>query len=576
LKKDCEPFDYKLKEVGPVDWIQILITLGLALALVIPTGKYIYRVISGGQTWIDPFFNRIDNYLYKLSGIERKEMNWKQYATALILTNLVMALLVYLIFRLQHGLFLNPNRITAMEPSLAFNSAISFITNTNLQDYSGEWGLSYFSQMIAITFLMFTSAATGFAAAAAFIRGLAGKAGNLGNFFVDMIRLITRVFLPLAVIVTLLLIWQGVPQTLQPNQTVIMIEGKLQDIPLGPVASLESIKHIGTNGGGFFGANSAHPFENPTPLTNLIEILCMVLLPASLVYAFGLMLANKRQAWTIFVAMAVLLLMTLPVCYLAEKAGNPVLAKTGLSQAMGNMEGKETRFGIAQSSLFTTITTAFTTGSVNNMHDSLTPLGGLSALWQMMLNVVFGGKGVGFMNMMMFAILAVFLCGLMVGRTPEFLGKKIEGREIKLIAVAILVHPFIILISTAIALMAPAGLAGMSNPGFHGLTQILYQFTSAAANNGSAFEGMADNTIFWNIATGIVMFIGRYISIIALLAVAGSLSIKKPVPVSTGTFRTDNALFAIILVAVVIIIGALTFFPAIALGPVAEHLTLGY
>lgn len=279
-----------------MDWIQILITLGLALVLVIPAGNYIYRVISGGPAWTDPFFDRIDNYLYKLSGIERKEMNWKQYVTALILTNLVMVLLVYLIFRLQHWLLLNPNRIAAMEPSLAFNSAISFITNTNLQDYSGEWGLSYFSQMIAITFLMFTSAATGFAAAAAFIRGMVGKAVTLGNFFVDMIRLITRVFLPLAVIITLLLIWQGVPQTLQPNRTVTTIESKLQDIPLGPVASLESIKHIGTNGGGFFGANSAHPFENPTPLTNLIEILCMILLPASLVYAFGLILAHKRQA----------------------------------------------------------------------------------------------------------------------------------------------------------------------------------------------------------------------------------------------------------------------------------------
>jgi K+-transporting ATPase ATPase A chain len=367
-----------------------------------------------------------------------------------------------------------------------------------------------------------------------------------------------------------------VPQTLSPNQTVTTIEGKLQDIPLGPVASLESIKHIGTNGGGFFGANSAHPFENPTPFTNLIEIISMMLLPASLVYAFGLMLKNKKQAWTIFAAMAILFLISLPVCYFSEMAGNPALSNVGLSQSMGNMEGKEVRFGIAQSALFTTVTTAFTTGSVNNMHDSLTPLGGMAAMWQMMLNVVFGGKGVGFMNMLMYAILAVFLSGLMVGRTPEFLGKKIEGKEVKLIAIAILVHPFIILIPTAIALLVPQGLAGITNPGFHGLSQILYQFTSSAANNGSGFGGLVGNTFFWNTLTGIVMFLGRYISIILLLAVSGSLAAKREVPAGVGTFKTDNALFTFILVAVVIIVGALTFFPALSLAPIAEHLTLGH
>ncbi len=557
-----------------MDWPQILATLGIAMLLVIPTGKYICRVINGSKTCFDPVLDRIDGFIYKVSGIKQAEMDWKQYVIALLLTNLVMTLLVYLVFRMQHLLFLNPNSIKAMEPSLAFNTAISFITNTNLQDYSGEWGLSYVSQMVAITFLMFTSAATGFAAAAAFIRGMVGKSKTLGNFFVDVTRLTTRIFMPLAIIVTLILVWQGVPQTLAPNQTVTTIEGKLQDIPLGPVASLVSIKHLGTNGGGFFGGNSAHPFENPTPLTNLLQILSMLLLPTSLVYAFGLMLNDKKQAWTIFAAMALLLAMALPACYFAEKMGNPLLAKSGLSQTMGNMEGKEVRFGIAESALFTTVTTACTTGSVNNMHDSLTPLGGLTALWQMMINVVFGGKGVGFMNMMMYAILTVFLCGLMVGRTPEFLGKKIEGREIKLIAIAILVHPFVILISSMIALLTPAGLAGISNPGFHGLSQVIYQFTSAAANNGSGFEGLADNTAFWNISAGLVMFSGRYISIIALLAVVSSLAVKKAVPVSIGTFRTDNPLFMGVLCAVVIIIGALTFFPAIALGPIAEHLTL--
>ena len=556
--------------------LQILITLALLMLLVVPTGKYIYGVISGEKTFADPLFNRVDSFIYKITGLKNEEMTWKEYLTALILTNLAMIIFVYLLFCIQGYLGFNPNGIKGMAPSLIFNTAISFITNTNLQDYSGEWGLSYLSQMAAITFLMFTSAATGFAAAFAFIRGIVGRGKTIGNFFVDMIRIITRVLLPLSIIVTLFLVWQGVPQTLAPNRVVTTIEGKLQGIALGPVASLESIKHLGTNGGGFFGANSAHPFENPTPLTNLIEILCMMILPTSLVYSFGLMLKNRKQAWVIFAAMAVLFLVSLPICYSSELAGNPILAKVGLSQAMGNMEGKEVRFGVAQSSLFTTVTTAFTTGSVNNMHDSLTPLGGLTALWQMMINVVFGGKGVGFINMIMYAILAVFLCGLMVGRTPEFLGKKIEGKEIKLIAIAILVHPFIILVSSAIALSTPQGLAGISNPGFHGLSQIVYQFTSSAANNGSSFGGMSVNTMFWNVSTGIVMFLGRYISIIVMLAVAGSLAAKKAVPVTVGTFRTDNTLFMIILISVVIIIGALTFFPAIALGPVAEHLTLGY
>lgn len=553
--------------------LRILVTLLLFMLLVIPMGKYIFKVISGDKSFADPVMDKIDNAIYRITGVKREEMNWKRYTVALVSTNLVMALLVYALFRLQGYLGLNPNRIGSMEPTLSFNTAISFVTNTNLQNYSGEWGLSYLSQMAAITFLMFTSAASGFAAAAAFIRGITGRK-TMGNFFVDLIRITTRVLLPLSIIVTLLLVWQGVPQTLSSNRTVATIEGKLQDIPLGTVASLESIKHIGTNGGGFFGANSAHPFENPTPLTNLIEILCMMLLPASIVYSFGLMLKNKRQAWVIFAAMAILFLISLPVCYLSEASGNPALAHAGLNQSMGNMEGKEVRFGIAQSSLFTTVTTAFTTGSVNNMHDSLTPMGGLVAMWQMMLNVVFGGKGVGFMSMLMYAILAVFLSGLMVGRTPEFLGKKIEGKEVKLIALAILVHPFIILIPTAIALIVPQGLAGITNPGFHGLSQVLYQFTTSAANNGSSFAGMIVNTTFWNIVTGFVMFFGRYISIVILLAVAGSMAVKRTVPAGAGTFRTDTVLFTFILVAIVIIVGALTFFPALSLAPIAEQLTL--
>jgi len=555
--------------------IQIIITLALLAALVIPTGKYIYKVITHEKSFMDPVFDKIDGLIYRLTGVRPYEMNWKQYVVALIATNLVMALLVYVLFRIQGYLGLNPNKNSNMEQSLAINTAISFMTNTNLQHYSGEWGLSYLSQLAAITFLMFTSAASGFAAAIAFMRGLAGKTKNMGNYFVDLIRITTRILIPISIAVTLLLVWQGVPQTLSGNQTVTTVEGTVQDIPLGPVASLESIKHVGTNGGGFFGANSSHPFENPTPLANIIEILSMMLLPASLVYTFGLMLKNKKQSRVIFAAMALLFLMALTVCYFAEQAGNPLLANAGLSQAMGNMEGKEVRFGIAQSSLFTAVTTAFTTGSVNNMHDSLTPLGGMAALGQMMLNVVFGGKGVGFMNMMLYALLAVFLCGLMVGRTPEFLGKKIEGKEIKLIALTILVHPFIILIPSAVSLISNSGLAGITNPGFHGLSQVLYEFASSAANNGSGFEGLWDNTWFWNISTAIVMFFGRYISIITLLAVSGSLAAKREIPAGVGTFKTDGKLFTFILMAVVLIVGALTFFPAISLGPVAEHLTLG-
>ncbi|MDR3598210.1 potassium-transporting ATPase subunit KdpA [Clostridium sp.] len=557
-----------------MEWLQIIITLLLFMLIIVPLGKYLYNVSTGQKMFGDKLFNIIDNFIYKICGINKdEEMNWKQYVFSIIAVNAVMVFIGYIILRVQGALFLNPNKIDGMEQSLSFNTIISFMTNTNLQDYSGESGLSNLSQMIVIIFMMFTSAATGFAAALAFMRGIIGKKG-MGNFFVDLIRVTTRVLLPLSIIVGILLVSQGVPQTLSGTKTVTTIEGKMQDIAMGPVAALESIKHIGTNGGGFFGANSAHPFENPTPISNLIELLSMMAIPGALVYTFGLMLKNKKQGWAIFWAMAGIFIIALPICYFAEKAGNPALAHVGLSQAMGNMEGKEVRFGIAQSSLFTTVTTAFTTGTVNTMHDSLTPIGGAVALMNMMLNVVFGGKGVGFMNMMMYAILTVFLCGLMVGRTPEFLSKKIEGKEIKLIALAIIIHPFLILMFSALALIVPQGLAGISNPGFHGLTQIVYQFTSSAANNGSGFAGMTVNTLFWNTTTGIAMFYGRYLSMIILLSVAGSLAAKRSIPTTVGTFRTDNTMFTITLIAIVLIIGALTFLPALALGPIAEHLTL--
>lgn len=558
-----------------MDVLQIIIPLVIFMLLVVPAGKYLYYVSTGEKAFGDAFFNPIDNFIFKLCGIDKdEEMTWKKYVLTLITVNAVMAFFAYLVLRTQSYLFLNPNKTGNMEQSLTFNTVISFITNTNLQDYSGESGVSYLSQMVVMTFFMFTSAATGFAAALAFMRGITGKKKTLGNFYVDMVRVITRILLPLSVIVTILLVAQGVPQTLSANHTVATIEGKLQDIALGPVASLESIKHIGTNGGGFFAANSAHPFENPTPMSNLIELLSMMLLPGAIVYTFGLMLKNKKQGWAIFTAMAILFLLVLPVCYTAEKTGNPALANIGLSQAMGNMEGKEVRFGVPQSSLFTTVTTAFTTGTVNNMHDSLMPLSGMVAMINMMLNVIFGGKGVGFMNMIMYAILTVFLSGLMVGRTPEFLAKKLEGKEIKLVALAIIIHPFLILMFSALALITPQCLAGITNPSYHGLSQVVYQYTSSAANNGSVFAGMAANTFFWNTTTGIVMFLGRYLSIVILLVVAGSLASKKAIPVTSGTFRTDNTMFTITLIVIVLIIGALTFLPAIALGPISEHLTL--
>ena len=570
--------------------LQILLTLAIFLILVIPMGNYMYHIATKQKTFADPVFNRVDNCIFKICRIERQGMNWKQYALNLIMANAVMIFVGYLILRLQGILMGNPNGIGGMEASLSFNTIISFMTNTNLQHYSGESGLSYLSQMLVIIFMMFTSAASGYAACMAFCRGLAGKGKDLGNFYEDMVRITTRILIPFAFLVALLLISQGTPQTLQANQTVQTIEGKLQDIAMGPVAALESIKHLGTNGGGFFGANSTTPFENPTVISDIAELISMMILPGACVVTFGKMMHDRkgkkekkerlpmigRQGRVIFGAMSVIFMIGLTLCFFSEQAGNPALEQAGLNQDMGSMEGKEVRFGIAQSALFTTVTTSFTTGTVNNMHDTLTPLGGMVPLLHMMLNCVFGGKGVGLMNMIMYAILAVFLCGLMIGRTPEYLGKKIEGKEMKLVALVLIVHPLLILGFSALAVSTTAGLAGITNPGFHGLSQVLYEYSSSAANNGSGFEGLADNTVFWNVTAGLAMFFGRYLAIIAQLAIAGSLFAKKRVNETIGTLRTDNVIFTIILVFVVYIFAALTFFPALALGPIAEYLTLWF
>ena len=572
--------------------LQIMVALVIYMVLVIPMGTYLYHITTGRKTFADPVFDRIDNGIYRICKIDRQGMNWKQYAVSLLTTNAVMIFAGYLILRLQGSLFLNPNGTGAMEPTLAFNTIISFMTNTNLQHYAGESGLSYLSQTLVIIFMMFTSAATGYAACMAFIRGITGTGKDMGNFYEDMIRIMTRVLIPISIVIALILVSQGTPENYTANLTVQTLEGKNQDIAMGPMAALVAIKHLGTNGGGFLGANSSTPLENPTILSNMVEMYAMAILPGACVIVFGRMFHDKnkkaqaekkgtrpifgRQAGPVFGAMAILFLVGLMICFFAEKAGNPVLEQAGLSQAMGNMEGKEVRFGISQSALFTTVTTSFTTGTVNNMHDSLTPLGGMVPLLHMMLNCVFGGKGVGLMNMIMYAILAVFLCGLMIGRTPEYLGKKIEGREMKLIVIVLILHPLLILGFSALAVVNQAGLAGITNPGFHGLSQVLYEFASSAANNGSGFEGLADNTGFWNMTTGIVMFLGRYIPIIAQIAIAGSLLAKRRMNESVGTLRTDNVLFMLILVFIVYIFAALTFFPALALGPIAEHLILWY
>lgn len=569
--------------------LQIILTLAIFLILVIPMGKYMYHIATEQKTFADKVFDSVDRLIYKVCGIKGENMGWKTYALTLLTANAVMVFVGYLILRLQNFLFLNPNGIDGMEESLSFNTVISFMTNTNLQHYSGESGLAYVSQMCVIIFMMFTSAASGYAACMAFCRGLSGR--KVGNFYRDMVRITTRILIPVSFIVALILVSQGTPQTLIGNLTVETVEGKLQDLAMGPVAALEAIKHLGTNGGGFFGANSATPFENPTVISNIVEMISMMILPGACVVTFGHMLAEKRrelkeariekkkiwmgrQGAVIFGAMAILFAVGLLICYNAEMTGNPIIREMGIDQSAGSMEGKEVRFGVAQSSLFTTVTTSFTTGTVNNMHDTLTPLGGMVPMLHMMLNCVFGGKGVGLMNMVMYVILAVFICGLMVGRTPEYLNKKIEGKEMKLVAIVILIHPLLILGFSGLAVSLQAGLDGITNPSFHGLSQVLYEYASSAANNGSGFEGLADNSVFWNVTTGLAMFFGRYIAIVAQLAIAGSLLAKKKVNETIGTLRTDNVTFMIILVFIVYIFAALTFFPALALGPIGEHLSL--
>ncbi len=556
--------------------LKYAVVLATMTGLAVVMGRWLARAFDDKPHWA------IERLSYRVLGIDPAEgMDWVRYGLALLLSNAAMMLLGYLILRLQGVLPGNGLGNAAQSADLAFNTAASFITNTNWQAYAGETSLSNATQMGSITFLMFCGATAGIAAAGGFIRALGRSCSHdIGNYWVDFFRVLWRVLLPLCFIVAIVYVWQGIPQTLSSQAEAVTLEGAGQRFVLGPVASLETIKHIGTNGGGFFSMNAAHPYENPTPLTNLLHILSMLLIPSALTVTFGTMLSQKRQGWVFFGAFMIMFIGFLAMVFGAEQAGNPLLTQAGAdqnpaaTQPGGNMEGKEMRFGIADTGLFVATTTAATTGSVNAMHDSLTPLGGLVPLVQMMLNCVFGGDGVGFINLIQYAILTVFLAGMMIGRTPEFLGKKIEAREIKLVMLSVLAHPASILGFTALACLWPDTGASLANRGPHGFSEVLYAYTSGTANNGSAFAGFNANTPYFNTTIGLAMLVGRFLTLLPMLAVAGSLASKNTVPASSGTFPTATPLFMSLLVFVVLMVGGLTFLPALALGPLVEQLQM--
>jgi len=563
--------------------IQIGLFLILVTGLSVPLGLYMARVFSAQRTFLDPIMRPIERAIYRICGVRASnEQTWIEYAVAMLLFSGVGMILLYAIQRLQFMLPLNPQGMGAVAPELAFNTAASFTTNTNWQAYGGESTMSYFTQMAGLAFHNFVSAAAGIAVAIAVIRGFVRRsAKTIGNFWVDLTRATLWVLLPISVVFALVLIWQGVPQNFSAYTHARTVEGAEQVIAQGPVASQEIIKELGTNGGGFFNANAAHPYENPTPLTDFIELVAMFAIGAGLTHTFGQMAGNRRQGWALFGAMAILFLMGVAPAVWSEQRGNPQFTAMGITQAAtatqsgGNMEGKEVRFGIVDSALWATVTTDTSCGAVNSMHDSYTPLGGLIPLLNMQIGeIIFGGVGSGLYGMLVMAVLAVFIAGLMVGRTPEYLGKKIEGREMKLAMLFILIFPAAILLPAAVAMVTKSGLAGISNPGPHGLTQVLYAFTEASANNGSVFAGLNANTLFYNTTLAGVMLFGRFLMKVPVLALAGSLAAKKSVPKSAGTFPTDGAIFVALLVGVILIVAALTFFPADALGPIVEHLAM--
>ncbi len=575
--------------------LQVVLYFAVLTAAAVPLGTFIARVLAGERTFLSPLLLPVERLLYRLLGTQPDdEMDWRRYAVAVLLFSAIGLLVVYALQRLQGMLPLNPQALGAVSPDSSFNTAISFVTNTNWQGYGGESTMSYLTQMLALTVQNFVSAATGIAVLTAFIRGLVRKqADTVGNFWVDLTRSTLYVLLPLSIVLALALVSQGVVQNFKPAIEVPLLQAtevvtpakdsepeqrtvvSMQQLPQGPAASQVAIKQLGTNGGGFFSVNSAHPYENPTPLSNFLQVLAILLIPAALCFSFGRLVNDPRQGWAVYAAMSAIFLVLTLGAVAAEEAGNPQLAALGVDASAGNMEGKETRLGVATSALWATATTAASNGSVNSMHDSYTPLGGLVPMWLMQLGeVIYGGVGSGLYGMLVFAIIAVFIAGLMVGRTPEYLGKKIEAYEMKMASLVILIPPFVVLIGTAIAVVIEPGTSSMSNPGAHGFSQVLYAFSSAGNNNGSAFAGLSANTPFYNSALGIAMWLSRFWLIVPVLAIAGSLAAKKFVPPSSGTLPTHTPLFVGLLVGTVLLVGALTFVPALALGPVVEHLMM--
>ena len=558
-------------------WLQIAVFCIAVLALVKPLGFFLTRLLNGERTFLSPALGPVERGFYALAGVKPDEdQHWTAYAFAMLAFNLVGFLFLYAVLRLQDVLPLNPQGFAAVPDHLSFNTAISFVTNTNWQSYGGETTMSHFAQMAGLTVQNFLSAATGIALAVALIRGFVRKsARGIGNFWADVTRITLYVLLPLSFVLALAFVWQGVPQTFDASAAATTLEGGTQTIALGPVASQEAIKMLGTNGGGFFNANSAHPFENPTPLSNFLQMVAIFAIGAALTNVFGRMTGDQRQGWALLAAMGIVFIAGVAAIYWAEAAGNPMLTALGLDPAMGNMEGKEVRFGLSGSALFAAITTAASCGAVNAMHASFTPLGGMVPLVNMELGeVVVGGVGAGLYGMLLFAVLAVFVAGLMVGRSPEYIGKKIEPREVKMTMLAILILPLAMLAFAAVAVVLQDGLAGRLNQGPHGFSEILYAYTSAAANNGSAFAGLTAGTPFYDLTLGVAMFMGRFLMIVPMLAIAGSLAAKKAAPPSLGTFPTHGGLFVGLLVGTVLIVGGLTFLPVLALGPIVEHLAM--
>ncbi|MFN3850677.1 MAG: potassium-transporting ATPase subunit KdpA [Spirosomataceae bacterium] len=559
--------------------IGIVAMFFITLLLAIPLGKYISKVFNNEKTFLDRIFRPIEDLFFRISGINTtNEMTWQDSLKAMLSINLVWFTLCFLILLNQGWLPLNPDANPSMSPDLAFNTAISFIVNCNLQHYSGESGVSYLSQLVGLMYLHFVSAATGMAVAAIVFNAMKERqTSKLGNFYNYFLKSITRILLPISIVIAIILTFNGMPMTFEGKDTISTLQGENIQVSRGPVAAFVAIKHLGTNGGGFFGANSAHPFENPNYFTNMVEMIAQMFIPFAMIFALGYFLKRKKLAWSIWGVMTLGFLLLAVPTIVAEMNGNPAIAKMGISQNLGAMEGKEVRFGAAASGYWSIATTVISTGSVNSMHDSSMPLSGAMQLLAMMVNAFYGGCGVGFLNYYIFIILAVFISGLMVGRTPELLGKKVEAREVKIAAIIAILHPFLILVGTALAsyyAKNDTAVGWLNNPSFHGFSEMLYEFTSSAANNGSGFEGLGDNNPFWNISTGFVLLLSRFIPITGPVAIAGLLANKKYIPESAGTLKIDNSTFAIMTFTVIFIIAALSFFPALALGPLAEYFSI--